>query len=471
MSYIFFSQNDHYLDDFILPKGDSNTIVFPEYFDLESEKVFDLAINLVKNNEVKSTVPKSFFQGLRDTYIKQIIKAGFSNLNLSEIFFGFPLNASLSDELLGAYMYNLPFCKFLQQSLNNDQIYELHLNGHSIHNELNTLSSILKENLDFPDVKLVFEVINTPNKLTLLSVENNSVVINRSNPEWINLVRSAYTQLFLVMSIEHAVWHLVVAHIIHIAKSSLCFTEIKKVFDMASNNVFVKALEVKILLFGTPLVFQQTLNNNPRFTSYIKERVGYLIYNFNIDTVYKDYFNIGLRGLSESIDWIPGMKSNIEIIKKFVEKVISKHSLDYENFRLRKFIEKTYTKQHIASNLSIKKLLEILFVVGTAFHSTTFEFTKLIFTDVFYNSKLTKSLYNIGIQTIVSHNSVVFGDMVLYSGNAYLDEVTWLNKALEENRLKLAAEFESNIIFKNNIFSTKDSMNKYIVTNTYTTYV
>ena len=119
----------------------------------------------------------------------------------------------------------------------------------------------------------------------------------------------------------------------------------------------------------------------------------------------------------------------------------------------------------------VKKFLEILFVVGTAFHSTTFEFTKLIFTDVFYNQKFNQSFYNISLQTIITNIDTVFGDLQLYKGKYYKDEVKNLHFDLEKSREKLFAEMANNDVFKNNIFSNKESMLNTFSTNTYTTYV
>ena len=49
-----------------------------------------------------------------------------------------------------------------------------------------------------------------------------------------------------------------------------------------------------------------------------------------------------------------------------------------------------YTKK-LKNEPDINKFLGILFVCGSAFHSTTFEFTKLLFTDVFYNKKFNET--------------------------------------------------------------------------------
>lgn len=215
------------------------------------------------------------------------------------------------------------------------------------------------------------------------------------------------TELTLILSIEHSIMHLIVAHIIYIVKNKLYFTEILKVFTMASTNVFIKAFEVKTLLFGTPLVFGQILNNNNAFKKYLDNKITSFINNFDINTVFEDYFN--LNNINPNLNWLHGMKDNILIIKNFVNNIIIKKDISNENKIINNYLIKKYKNNKDLVNIpNIKKLLEILFVVGSAFHSTTFEFTKIIMTDVFYNSKLDNLFYGISIQTIVADVSKVF---------------------------------------------------------------
>ena len=114
----------------------------------------------------------------------------------------------------------------------------------------------------------------------------------------------------------------------------------------------------------------------------------------------------------------------------------------------------------------------MLFVVGTAFHSTTFEFTKLIMTDAFFNEKLDKIFYNISLQTIVTNIDTVFGDVDLYKGSFYKEEVEYLHECLEINRKNMQEHFEKeNRVFQNTIYTTQQNMLKKFVSNTFTTYV
>jgi hypothetical protein len=447
-------KDDDYLEDFILPES-NDKVNTPEY------------IEKLESNEFKSN---ELCEKLRKTYIEQLVKKGYKNIKESDVFYGFPIDASKDKVLLGAYMFNLPICKYMQLSKKGG--YVLKLNGNSLDHDLNFLSKILRQNIPFLSQKVYF-VYNPvlPNKLELDYIVHEGVQIDESSELWLELLQSAYTELVLIIAIEHAFWHLIVAHIIWIAKRSLFFTEILKVFEMAEHDVFIKALEVKFLLFGTPFIFQQTLNNNKEFKKYMIDRISTFIDTFNIDTVYSTYFNIGFFRLGDDINWIPGMESNIKIIKKFVDSVISSKDISNENDKFVRYTKRKYSKFNFKNDISIKKFLEILFVVGTAFHSTTFEFTKLLFTDVFYNKKFNQSLYNISLQTIITNIDTVFGDLQLYKGKYYKDEVKNLHLDLEKSREKLFAEMAQNDVFRNNIFSNKETMLNTFSTNTYTTYV
>lgn len=448
------TKHDDYLDDFIIPFLDEK-VDYPIYIEKLESKDFKCV---------------ELCEKLRKTYIDELAKKGYKNLKPSDVFYGFPIEASKSKELLGAYMFNLPICKYMQASVHNG--YVLKLNGNSLDSDLNFLSRILRQNIPFKSQKLYFKHNpELPNKLELDYIYYEGVQITESSELWLELLQSAYSELVLIIAIEHAFWHLIVAHIVWIAKRSLFFTEILKVFEMAEHDVFIKALQVKFLLFGTPFIFQQTLNANTEFRKYMVNRIGNFISTFDIDTVYSTYFNIRHGRLSSDIDWIPGMKSNIDIIKKFVSNVVSSKDITSENDKFIKYVNRKYSKLNSNGSISIKKFLEILFVTGTAFHSTTFEFTKLLFTDVFYNEKFNQTFYNVSLQTIVTNIDTVFGDLQLYKGKTYKEEVKTLHFDLEKSREKMYVKLSHNDIFRNNIFSNKETMLNTFSPNTYTTYV
>ena len=449
--YCFKKKHDGYLKNFILP--------------LQTPKILIDAYNYI--NEIKGDVYDKC-ENIRKSYLNKVNKSGKYAITEDDLFKNYPINVSNNKKLIGSYVSNLPYCKYLEKTT-IDNVLLLKLDLNSKHEELNTLCSILRENFDFKKVVLEFTVDNTKNDFLELShITYNDKVIYQDDEEWLELIQSAFTELTLILSIDHAIWHLIVAHIIYITNQKLYFTDILKVFNMASKNVFIKELEVKTLLFGTDLIFSQKLNDNEKFQEYLNKKLVNFVENFNIDIVFEDYFN--LNEINSNLNWMPGMKKNIEIIKNFVSNIVNKKDLNRNNTIITSYLTKKYSNSEIKNIPDIKKLLEILFVVGTAFHSTTFEFTKLIFTDIFSNKNLGNLFYGITIQTIITDISTVFGDESLYTGKLYKEEVKKLHEELEENR-KLIENESIDLTFKNNIFSTQEQMLKTYSTNTYTTYV
>jgi hypothetical protein len=446
--------HDNYLNQFILPKS-SDIIEQVEYI-----------LNL-KHTDVYEKCDV-----VRKTYIDELAKNGYKDLNPDDVYDFFPVNVCENTSLLGNYVSNLPYCKYLEKDSNDGELM-IKLDGGSKNIELNLVSRILREKISFKNIIIVFNVnrYETLNFLELSHIVYNGINVYEYNPMWQELVQSGFTELTLLLSIEHAIWHLIVSHIIYVSKRSLYFTEILKIFNMADKNVFRKSLEVQKLLFGTPFIFKQVLNDNEDFKKYLLQKVSHFIDNFNIDTVFNDYFNI--NNSDPTLNWMPGMKSNIRIIKDFVDVVVSKKDLKKENSRFSKYLSRKYNDLKLNNTPTIKKFLQILFVVGSAFHSTTFEFTKIIMTDAFFNEKLDKIFYNISLQTIVTNIDTVFGDVELYKGTVYKEEVEYLHESLETNRKNMQEHFEkdSRCGCHNTIYTTQQNMLKKFSTNTFTTYV
>lgn len=409
-------------------------------------------------------------KNLRKTYIDLLVISGFKETDLNDTYFNFPIIPSINKMLLGEYISQMPFCKYLEKTDNPKELI-LKLDSNSKYKELNFLSSILRENIVFENLILVFDYDdNKKNNFLLLKhiIFDNKNITKKDNL-WITLLQSAYTELFLIISIEHAIWHLMVANIIYLAQQSLKKTEILKIFELAENQVFGKASEVKNILFGTSDIFQQILNNNKPFTDFVKFKITTFFSNFNIDTIYSDYL---INDLNPNQNWLTGIESNIIIIKNFVNEIVSKKDISNENLKFVKFIESKNNKySHSYKNVSIEKYLQILFVVGTVFHSTTFEFTKLIFTDIFNNNSFQPIFYGIAMGTILTDISVSFGDKSLYKGIYYKQEINYLYNKLEENREIVQEEIHKNKLFKNYNFSTKCDIMRTYQPNTYTTYV
>jgi hypothetical protein len=411
-------------------------------------------------------------EALRKSYIGQLTGLGYKGISESEVFTNFPIEASKNKQLLGCYVSNMPFCKFLEKGSTPAELL-LKMGQTSACEEMRTLSSILRENLQLIDLTMVFTVDRTKvnDFLALDYIVFKDERIDVDHPMWLTLVQSAFTELILLVSIEHAVWHLMVAHMVYMTNSQLCCTEILKIFNMSSKNVFIKAAEVKFLLFGSPLIFNQTLSNNEHFKQYVDEKISNFIENFNIDTVFDTYFNTAAS--DPTLNWLPGMKSNIQIIKKFVRSIVKKqgYSLSNENAALTKFLGTQYADNAFITTVpSVKTMLEMLLVLGAAFHSTTFEFTKLLFCDVFSNPKMSSLGLSVAIATIVGEINTVFGDPSLYNGTLYAVEVATLNKDIDENRTKMAKSLKGSV-FSNDVYSTRDVMLTRFATNTYTTYI
>ena len=411
-------------------------------------------------------------KALRTSYMGQLTGLGYKDISENEVFTNFPIDASKNKQLLGCYVSNMPFCKFLEKGSSPAELL-MKMGQASACEEMRTLSNILRENVPLQDLTMVFTVdrskVNDFLALDYIIYKDEKVDVD--HPLWLALVQSAFTELILLVSVEHAVWHLMVAHMVYMVNSQLCCTEILKIFNMSSKNVFIKAAEVKFLLFGSTLIFNQVLSNNVRFQAYVNDRISTFIENFNIDTVFDTYFNTAAS--DPTLNWLPGLKSNVQIIKRFVRSIVKKqgHELSNENAALTRFLGTQYAGNPEITNIpSIKTVLEMLLVLGAAFHSTTFEFTKLLFCDVFNNPKMSSLGLSIAIATIVGEINTVFGDPSLYKGTLYAVEVATLNKETDENREKMFRSLKGSA-FSNDIYSTRDVMLTRYATNTYTTYI
>jgi hypothetical protein len=407
---------------------------------------------------------------LRTEYKNLLLKKGYKTTDLDASFVNFPIDISKHPNLLGGLIAQLPYTQYLEKTCDKKKLL-IKLNNDSENKELNFLSSILRENINFQNVILVFDYdeFKENNFLSLNHIQYNGNKITCCDNLWLELLQSAFTELFLIIEIEHSIWHLNVAFIINAAQKALGSTEILNIFAMAEYNVFEKASEVENLLFGTSIIFQQVLSNNKLFNEYVNIRNTLLFNNFNIKTFFDEYLlnNLNLK----CNKWIIGLDSNIKIIEDFVSRVVNKTDITEDNNKLIKYIEE-YNKEYNLDyqNVSIEKYLQMLFVFGAGLHSTTFLFTKEIFTDLIYNIKFSKEFYEIAIQTITTDIETSFGDVSLYKGSYYINEVNYLFKTLENNRKIIQEELEYSK-FKNYNFSIIDDILYFFLANTYTTYV
>ena len=282
------------------------------------------------------------------------------------------------------------------------------------------------------------------------------------------MVTSAYTELFNVIHIKHVIWHLQVASIIYTSDKKLTGSSIKEIFNIASNSVYIKSAQITAIV-NTDIAFGQVLRDNEKFNEFVTNYEKNFNDSFNMDTIFVDYFC--LNNSDPNLNWLPGMKENIKIIKTFVDKVIDKYKTLNKSYfigEIISFFDNSKLKDDINS---LRKLLYMLFVIGTAFHSTTIDFSKLCLTDAF-NPKLWKKAGVVVLMgTFATDFSQVFGDTDLYSGDNFKTEISWLSTKLDSNRNKVHNEIvKYNPLFKYTTFSDREDMNKAGTTNSYTTY-
>jgi len=451
------SKEDKYLDDFIVPIV-NDSIVLAGSIQLDS--------NL--GNDLSKTSMINFF---KKSYFNTLLKNGFDSESIENMFANYPSNASDNVDLISEYMSHMPFCKFLETTDSEDYLC-LRLDGNSKYDDLNTISSILREHLTFSESILLFS-FNKDQEINFLHLESfyyQNQSININHPLWKSLLIDAFTQLFLVIEVIHGLWHLITAHIVYIAQESLKGTQILDLFNMSEKNIYLKALEVKSLLFGTKHIFGQVLNDNPRFMKFIKKYLSDFFNNFNIETIYKDYM---VHNLPKS-NWLIGMDGNINTINKFVSSIFDNTNYNVENVKFGKYLESKYiiNIDLAKSDNLLRRYLEILLVVGGSFHSTTLEFGKLIFTDLLKTSIFDTQFYQIatGVITIAKSDEFL-GDIRLYTGQYYNNEMLQFTKDLHESRLINNELVIQNTVFHSATFTSIDAANNYIEMNTPSPFV
>ena len=423
---------------------------------------YNISLDIIPVNYSNlGSIPDSFYTNLntlRNTFISSL-SAG----DHSRVLANYPVYASKNLRLLGSYVINTPMCKWLEKVPNSSDQLQIKLDGNSFYQELNDLSSIVRDGVKYQNIILIFDIDRTrPYDFLILSgVKKDVVVISLSEPIYINCLQSFFSEISLCMTILHGIWHIQTANIIYKVNTELAFTEILKVFNMASYNVYVKLEEVRAAVFDTTLIFNQILNLNPKFYSFCDKYIANFDANFNIDTIFDTYFNTRLH--YPELNWVSGMKDNINIIKQFTEKIFVKYKELYKP----PIIPPIYNLMKDIPQMT--KLLQQLLVVSTAFHSTTTEFTKLVFTDVINYPFMNSISYGILFSTITPDFTVIFGDIVNYKGTDYRLEFNWLYLYIDELRTRTYNQIQ-NSTFTNNPFTTRDNMSLSNTTNSYTTY-
>jgi len=171
------------------------------------------------------------------------------------------------------------------------------------------------------------------------------------------------------------------------------------------------------------------------------------------------------------------LQKNIKTIQDFTESLFEKYDLSEENRIFSNYIDQKYIININNSQISkqpdlLKKYLQILYVVGGSFHSTTLEFGKLFFTPLIDSTYFDIEFYEIATNVItVNKDHVFFGDFRLYVKDRYNALFNQFSKNLHKDRVEVSKIVERNHIFKSTTFSLIEDAHKYCSMNTTTTFV
>ena len=168
------------------------------------------------------------------------------------------------------------------------------------------------------------------------------------------------------------------------------------------------------------------------------------------------------------------MQENINSINRFVNKVFESEDFTKENEKFNQFVEKKYIiNADLAKSPNLlRKYLEILLVVGGSFHSLTLEFGKLIFTDLLKKDIFNAQFYQIATAVItISKDDNFLGDIRLYDGNAYNQQILDFTADLYKSRIETNKLILQNQIYRPAAFTSIDVANHYVEINTPSTYV
>ena len=318
------SKNEKYLEVFNLPNS-NNKIDIQKYDFIEP-----LTNNIVDN-----------CKKLREKYTSYNKDDKLNNL---------PTNIIFNRQLLGKLININPYGKYFENGKKSNE-FIIKLNSESKYNELNELSSILREKLDFKNVILCFHVNLKTDNFELSHIYYNHELIDDDDFIWTSLIQSAYTELTLILLIENIILDLQFINI-----------NIKEKFSEINEDNFFEKLNLKRLLFDSDILFKQVLSSNIKFQKYIQNYIN----NFNIDNISNNYLNLPnftRLGDPSKLIWVTKIKKTMEIL----------------------------------SNCKDNKILsEINFIINIV----NFSFIDIIFTNSFDNTKLTNESLEILMKII-----------------------------------------------------------------------
>jgi len=252
----------------------------------------------------------------------------------------FPVQMSLDKNALIKFITDTPIARFFEYNNFNELIIKL--NTRSKYHNLNNLSSILRDHLDFKNIVLIFNNKKNSDSLQISHIFYEDELIDDGDAIWSTLIRSAYTELTLIMLIEYSICNLQLANILNTTHKEFYWIK------MGEYITSQKIKEIKYL-FGSNIIFNQKLENNVKFLKYVKTFDFHQFYNLN----------------KMNVKWINDTKKTIEEVK-------------------------TYVKKYNFESPDSKIMLEVLFLISKIYNENPYKFMNIIYTDAFYIPQMKK---------------------------------------------------------------------------------
>lgn len=410
-------------------------------------------------------------ENINELYAK-IKKNGYPDDTLDNVLKYFPIFVSDKLDLLGEYISNTPYCMFLDKVESNNNELAIRLDGSSTNNDLNFFGGLLKEPYGFKKIIMVYDYnpniqINFLKLKHIFDTDTNMIIYPNTN-NWLEYVQLGYLEISLVMTIYHLLWHLMTAYITCVIKQNVNNKDIVNLFKMIEDNIFIKAIEVKILLLQSKSLFNTELYDNKSFMQYIEKWVNNFIDTFDIDTHFDKYI---LRNvLNPNQHWMVGFNNNLEILKNFSYSIIAKTQDKYHNINA--WTWNGYKNiNHNNKKIKLLKLIQLNYTLGGIYHSYTFEYSKIGFTDIIYCKKIPKNFYKIMIATLDWEIDLpIYGDYDIKS-NKYLPELEEFKNQINLGRMVVSDLISSNNIYKSFIYTEVGMCIKNYCINTPNTQV
>jgi hypothetical protein len=403
---------------------------------------------------------------------KIIKKNGYTNTTIEDALRYFPIFVSDKLDLLGEYIINTPLCMFLDKVESNPYELVIKLDGKSTNRDLNVFGNLLKEPFGFKNIIMVYDYnpdiqINFLKLKHIYDVDKNTVIYPNTS-QWLEYLQLGYIEIVMVLTIYHALWHLMTAHITCIIKENVNNKDIVELFTMTEQNIFLKATEVKTFFLQSPLLFNTILYNNAFFMEYAANWVNNFIDTFDIQTHYGK--NILRDILNPNQQWMVGFKENLDLVKNFSNSVVKKTASMYHYV-------KAWTWNGYKNinpndkNIQLSKLIELNNVLGAVYHSYTFEYQKIGFTEIMYCAKIPQNLYRILLSTLDwDIDFPIYGDFNLIT-NVYLSELEEFRDNIQTSRAEIYSIVRTNHIYRSYIYTQIEKFKKYYSINTPNTRV